>query len=89
MILLLTDGPPKHGSIQKQILEAIKKEVEMFKQEHRDTTFKVLTLLLGGDGQSKSFVKKLAQQTVRLPKNAFKCYREAQGNILFILPPRQ
>lgn len=65
MVLLLTDGAPKTNSVVEKTVLAIKKEVELFKKEYKQTTFKVLTLLLGRDKKSKEFVNKLTQQTVR------------------------
>lgn len=65
MILLITDGAPKTSTVEEKVLKAIKKEVEMFKQDYKGTTFKLLTLQLGSDKKSIEFVRKLTQQTVR------------------------
>lgn len=73
MILLLTDGAPKTNSVVEKTVQAIKKEVELFKKEYKQTTFKVLTLLLGRGKKSKEFVNKLTQETVRTLVNTLYC----------------
>lgn len=65
MILLLTDGAPKTSSAEAKILHAIKKEFGLFKNEYKDTTCKLLALLLGNDKHSAEFITKLTQETVK------------------------
>ena len=69
MILLVTDGAPKTSSAEAKTLHAIKKEVELFKHEYKNTTFKLLALQLGNDKNSTNFIKKLTQQTVKIRQN--------------------
>ena len=70
MFLLITDGVTRSKSIEKNSLKAIKKEYKDFKQEVQlSTSFKVLTLLLGGKVQKEgSFLKILMNEMVRAQK---------------------
>lgn len=70
MFLLITDGVTRSKSIEKNSLKAIKKEYKDFKQEVQlITSFKVLTLLLGGKVQKEgSFLKVLMNEMVRAQK---------------------
>lgn len=81
MILLITDGAPKTDLVEDQVLKAIKREAEMFKQEYKDTTFKLLTLRMGSNKRSKKFVEELTKQTVRNWINYLRHCKRSLGRI--------
>lgn len=88
MFLLITDGVTRSKSIEKNSLKAIKKEYKDFKQEVQlITSFKVLTLLLGGKVQKEgSFLKVLMNEMVRAQKYHKKKVKQ-EFNLKFLPQP--
>ena len=67
MILLLTDGALRKKA-EERSLPAIKTEIELFKNAHKEShkewSFKLLALQFGGGKKSK-FIEKLTEKTVK------------------------
>lgn len=97
MFLLITDGVTRSKSIEKNSLKAIKKEYKDFKQEVQlITSFKVLTLLLGGKVQKKgSFLKVLMNEmggklmTTDGTKDSFSKLKGYFDYLMEVTPARQ
>ena len=65
MILLLTDGGRKTSLVEDAIVEAVKEEVEMFRDKFKKTSFKLMTLRFGVEKKHNEFLHKLTSATVR------------------------
>lgn len=65
MILLLTDGGRKTSLVEDAIVEAVKEEVEMFRDKFKETSFKLMTLSFGVEKKHNEFLHKLTSAAVR------------------------
>ena len=65
MMLLITDGAPRSKNVEDKVIHTIQKEVNLFKKEYKETSFKLLALMLGNDSKTAEFIEKLTHVTVK------------------------